>query len=312
MKWLAAAMVATASFLTLGSAPAGHGANVRVSGPRSNKSSLKLKTFTWTGRPVSPKAIPLGDGHVSTSPKRGYVDSCVTQFNGKGANGKTPWIDKLAMTWDARTKPTVEGAVSWPSATHTFSVIYASRVLSTNDLPEGEKTGTFPIQTSDPAYQYDQNPNTIVAQSIIENVPASPRRTSAPECLNLGPIGVTTDGVVLFDALDGEGRDAGAHEILDACDGHPAPGGVYHYHVIGSCLTGRAEKDTSVLVGYALDGYGIYAEWDSKGNLPTDADLDACHGRTSTVEWDGKARDMYHYDVTLEYPYTVGCFHGSL
>jgi hypothetical protein len=52
-------------------------------------------------------------------------------------------------------------------------------------------------------------------------------------------------------------------------------------------------------------------ERNAAGNLPTDADLDACHGRTSMVLFNGKIVSMYHYDATLEYPYTVGCYEGT-
>ncbi len=62
---------------------------------------------------------------------------------------------------------------------------------------------------------------------------------------------------------------------------------------------------------HTLDGFGIYVERDAQGNLLTDASLDARHGRTSLVEWDGKQVMMYHYDATLEYPYTLGCFAGT-
>jgi len=118
---------------------------------------------------------------------------------------------------------------------------------------------------------------------------------------------------VFFNALDDAGRDAGAHELQDSCDGHPQMQDVYHYHTYSPCLATAASKKarSSTLVGYALDGYGIYLERDARGNLPTDADLDVCHGRTSTVTWNGKRVVMYHYDITTEYPYTLGCYHGS-
>ncbi len=119
-----------------------------------------------------------------------------------------------------------------------------------------------------------------------------------------------SDGVLLFDALDDAGRDAVAHEVQDACNGHPNGQRMYHYHDVPSCLLAAA-TGPSTLVGYALDGYGIYVERDASGNLPTDADLDACHGRTSPVMWDGALTTIYHYDATLEYPYTVGCYHGT-
>ena len=65
----------------------------------------------------------------------------------------------------------------------------------------------------------------------------------------------------------------------------------------------------STLVGYAIDGYGIYVERDAAGALLTNTALDASYGRTSRVLWNGKQTAVYHYDATLEYPYTVGCFH---
>ncbi len=47
------------------------------------------------------------------------------------------------------------------------------------------------------------------------------------------------------------------------------------------------------------------------GRILHDDDLDACHGTTSPVMWDGKLVDMYHYVLTPEYPYTIGCFRGT-
>lgn len=267
---------------------------------------------TWAGAPVSTAAIPIGDGRVSTSPRTGYVDSCTTNFRGGGAQQDGPWIDPAAGTWNSDTKIHVQGSVSWPSASHSFTLSAGTRVLLTNDLPGGEVTGTFPIAATDPAYAYDRNPNTITTQTIEWTVPADPALSGSPSCLGLGPIGVATDGVVFFDALDAAGRDAGAHEIQDSCAGHPQAAGMYHYHTFSPCLAAAsAAPGSSTLVGYALDGYGIYVERDSKGNLPTDSDLDACHGRTGSVIWDGKARVMYHYDVTTEYPYIMGCYEGT-
>src|SRR3954454_2246500 len=40
---------------------------------------------------INQAAIPLGDGHVSTSPKVGYVDSCQT-FSPTGPGHNGPWI----------------------------------------------------------------------------------------------------------------------------------------------------------------------------------------------------------------------------
>ena len=247
---------------------------------------------TWAGSLVSPAAIPLGDGKVTTTSARvGYVYSCASQFRGGGARHSGSWINTAAGTWNAKAKLHVAGANSQPDASHSFTVSGANRILRTNDLPAGATTGNFPISPSDPAYRYDTNPNHVVAQSFDWKVPADPAKASSPGCLGLGPIGVSTDGVVFFDALDASGRDAGAHETQDACDGHPQGQGIYHYHTYSPCLSTKASQrpGSSTLVGYDLDGYGIYLERDDHGNLPADADLDACHGRTSAITWTASA-----------------------
>ncbi|HVV67113.1 MAG TPA: YHYH protein [Candidatus Saccharimonadales bacterium] len=259
---------------------------------------------------VNPAAIPLGDGKVSSSPQAGYVDSCTTKFRGGGAQTNGSWINKAGNTWDSQTKVAVEGAVTWPAADHSEKDSASTRALTTNDLPKGFTTGIFPIAKTDPAYQYDRNPNSIGTQSITYELPMDPAAAAVPGCTGLGPIGILSNGVVLFNALDDGGRDAVAHETQDSCNGHPNQQEMYHYHNIPVCIRNEA-KGSSTLVGYALDGYGIYVERDAEGNLPTNADLDVCHGRTSEVTWNGKKTTMYHYDATLEYPYTLGCYHGT-
>ena len=167
---------------------------------------------------INPKAIPLGDGYVATTPKVGYIDSCTTSFGGQGgAQAVGPWINTTAKTWDNTTKIAVNGAVSWPTASYTNKVVGTKRVITFNDLPINHTTGTFPVGSSDPAANYDRNPNSIAAHSTSWTVPGVPAARATPACLPMGAIGVLTDGVYLFNGLDGEGRDAAAHEVLDAC-----------------------------------------------------------------------------------------------
>jgi hypothetical protein len=264
--------------------------------------------------PINPAAIPLGDGNVSATPKVGYVDSCQTTFpSSAGAQVVGPWINTTSKTWDSQTKISVEGSVSWPQASYSVTISGDERIIMGNDEPIDHTTGIFPISQSDPAYQYDRNPNSIEPQSVDIVLPVTPTLAATPRCLTGGPIGILNDGVYLFDALDAEGRDAGAHEVLDSCQGHPDAGDTYHHHQVPSCIMDNdTTPNSSTLVGYAMDGFGIYVERDANGNLLTNANLDACHGRTSEVTWDGKLVDMYHYDATLEYPYTVGCFMGTV
>lgn len=256
------------------------------------------------------KALPLGDGKVSASPQVGYVDSCTTNFKGGGARHSGSWINDTDNTWNSMAKVAVEGSVHWPTANYSQATSGSSRVLTSNDLPETYPTGIFPISRSDPAYQYDTNPNRIVTQNLSYRLPLNPTAATSAGCIPMGAIGILDDGVVLFNALDAAGRDAVAHETQDSCNGHPNGKEMYHYHNVPSCIRDIATS-SSTLVGYAFDGYGIYVERDSNGKLPANADLDSCHGRTSQIDWNGKLTTMYHYDATLEYPYTIGCFHGT-
>ena len=144
-------------------------------------------------------------------------------------------------------------------------------------------------------------------------MPLNPTVAGTTSCLPDGAIAILNDGVVRFNPLDEVGRDAPAYETLDdQCDGHPQQQGIYHHHNIPSCILAKAsDANTSTLVGYAYDGFGIYVERDKNGKILTNANLDECHGRTSKVNWDGNLIEMYHYVATLEYPYVLGCYKGT-
>ncbi|HKN02284.1 MAG TPA: YHYH protein [Candidatus Binataceae bacterium] len=201
----------------------------------------------------------------------------------------------------------------WPQADFEITTDgedrVVSRILRGNGLPVNTPTGTFPVARDDPAFQIDRNPNSIVAHDIALKLPMNPEIASTPSCVPMGTIGVALNGVAIFNALDDGGRDAVAHEVQDLCNGHPQTQGQYHYHGPSPCLPDQTGKEA--LIGYALDGFGIYSMYDAQGHELTDADLDECHGRASEVEWNGARRVIYHYVLTREYPYTVGCFRGS-
>lgn len=257
--------------------------------------------------------LPLGDGHVSGAPERGYVMSCMTNFRPLGPRSRTvePWIH--GDSWDLAQKATVQGRVMWPQA--QFSITsgdnerVVSRMIEGNGLPVETPTGIFPISPDDPAFQFDGNPNSIVSQTISLTLPLNPSMAEEPSCVPMGMIGVALNGVAIFNALDDSGRDAVAHEVQDLCNGHPQRQGQYHYHGPSACLPNEADDET--LIGYALDGFGIYSMYDAQGRELTDADLDECHGRTSVVMWNGRRQAVYHYVLTREYPYTIGCFRGT-
>jgi hypothetical protein len=87
----------------------------------------------------------------------------------------------------------------------------------------------------------------------------------------------------------------------------------YHYHNLSACLKDEVlPNGHSALLGYALDGFGIYGRHGENGKVLTSADLDVCHGHTHMIEWDGKQVEMYHYHATFDFPYTIGCMRGAI
>ena len=260
--------------------------------------------------PADAHDLPLGDGKVSGSPKVGHVYSCQRKFDpdAPGARVDGPWIG--TSDYDPSEKPAVEGSVSW-NAKLELRKEGRKRIVLSNALP-ATRTGNFPVRRSDPAYRYARNPNSINAMNIVYEMPAEPRLAGSPGCVPMGMIGITVTNTAIFNALDARGQDAPAHEIQDACNGHPQQTGQYHFHNLSPCLndTRSGPDGTSDILGYALDGFGIYGPYEN-GRKLTSADLDTCHGRTSPVMWDGEVVEMYHYVFTEDYPYTIGCFRGT-
>lgn len=256
-------------------------------------------------------ALPLGDDRHSESPRAGFVYSCRTDFdpNAPGAATEGPWINSRAGTWDAERKIVVPGEVDWPSE---FEVAREGdrRLVTGNALPN-TPTGEFPIPSDSDAYRYDRNPNRIAEQRISLRLPATPSESSEPSCMG-GESGLLLNGAALFNAFDARGQDAVAHEVQDECDGHPQAQGVYHHHSQSSCIDDNFPGEGhSPLIGYALDGFGIYGHHGEDGEVLANDDLDACHGHRHEIEWDGDRAEMFHYHATYEFPYAVGCFRGE-
>ena len=256
--------------------------------------------------------LPLGNEKESTTgAQSGLIYVCRSRINANapGASKNGPWIDAAAGTWDSTTKATVDGEVDWPTANVSITLSGDTRIISGNGLPQ-HTTGVYPISKTDDAYQYDRNPNSVAAQTISVSLPANPVVAATPGCIGGGSIGIAVNGVAIFDGFDAGGRDAVATEIQDTCHGHPEREGTYHYHDLSSCLD-DAGTGHSNLIGYAKDGFGIYGYRGEDGVELTNADLDACHGHTHTIVWDGVEVSMYHYHATREFPYTVSCMRGT-
>lgn len=268
--------------------------------------TIPLGAQTTSNNKYPDGILSLGDGkYTTTGPEKGYVYLCNVAQGGEGAEVDGPWI--TGGTWNVNEKPSVEGSITWPDAYVHITVSGGVRTIASNDLPTNHNTGIFPIQQSDPAYQYDPNPNSIEAQDLEFNLPANPAFAPVPSCI-YGEVGIMTNGVLLLDAFDAEYRDAAAHEMQDSCQGHPHEGGIYHYHSLSSCIP---DATATNIIGWAFDGFPITGPKLPNGNYLTTSDLDECHGMTSDIIENGQMVNAYHYVMTEDFPYSVGCFMGK-
>jgi hypothetical protein len=185
-------------------------------------------------------------------------------------------------------------------------------------------------------------------QGYSYTLPTTPKY-AATTTTNMGAIGVMLDGAVLYNPYEANKQtvatsdnfsateDGTTASFLDSCDGHPGPGGQYHYHGLPTCLVQYATSGTNtqttsvssfggsttspvaevnakakkpVLLGFAFDGYGIYDNVGMNGKVIGVSALDSCNGIFSPVP--GYPHGIYHY--VLENVRTdrssLNCYHG--
>ena len=225
------------------------------------------------------------------------------------------------------------------------------RIITCNSIPK-HKVGKFPNAG---------NPNRIEKQSITWKLPLNPKQNDDATAFDLGTFGVGVNGVIfdpqaaewyLGDRDSGWQYDAlgGAVALgLDENYAHVQPNGLYHYHGLPGGLLENLEFTKgkhSPLVGYALDGFPIYAVYGNgekgvqefkssyrlkKGKRPDGkgepggkydgtfladyeyvkdlGDLDECNGKfVKTPEYpDG----TYAYFLTKEFPVVPRKFKGT-
>ena len=216
------------------------------------------------------------------------------------------------------------------------------RVIDSNGIPN-HPTGQFPNA---------ENPNTISEQSYKFRMPKEPAAAQSTTHMFMAPFGVAVNGIP-FDPGANEfwNRDRNSgwqyepmfhHSLgLDQSNAHVQPNGAYHYHGIPTGLLDRlAQSPKPVLIGYAADGFPMYAPFgyrDANNNksamtklrssyrlkggtrpsgpgerydgsfvqdyeyVPRLGDLDQCNGRFGvTSEY---PKGIYHYVVTDSFPF---------
>jgi hypothetical protein len=237
---------------------------------------------------------------------------CGLPANGAGANNASDWTNPDG-SWDYTRKPQVEGNVIWVSEFNITLDGNGNRVLSGNGLPN-HPTGVFPIQPGTIPWNYDKNPNIISPQPLSFIIPEIPLEAATKSCVGFGPAGYSLTGSAIYHGASTLGTDAAAHEMLDRFGGHTDGTERYHYHYPSKDLQDHIHPHSSghsALMGYMLDGFGIYGPYGENGELLKSADLDECHGHKHPVMWDGQMVDIYHYHWTYDFPYNIGCYKGT-
>jgi hypothetical protein len=251
------------------------------------------------------------------------------------------------------------------NSTVKWTCTATTRSVAGNGLPDHD-VGTFPNANC---------PNTISAQSVSATMTLAPTQAATATVAGVGGVGYAFNGVKFDPATAGTCSDTGGGTTcsligntgnwhiealgqssfnfgVDSNNAHVQPGGAYHYHgmpeAVLAKLAGGATKPT--LVGYALDGFPVYARYGYA--TPSDASsavrpmkgsyrlkAAAVSGRPSTAtypmgaftedyEYVAGSGDLdecngrtgvtpefpagtYHYYVTDTYPFIQRCLKGK-
>ena len=209
-----------------------------------------------------------------------------------------------------------DGGHACEGVTRSCADVEASFSASSNvvvDCTDGESTFTF-SSSGVPSYDSDQStPNEVKIQAWTVTIPltATCADTATSVLDSRGEIAFTVAGIPIYGPQDATGGDAIINEgpSMDGCWGHADNNCRYHHHSESPCVFGEnTDLDTQQeadghppLVAYALDGFAIYAvdSDDSEGES-----LDGCNGHTDSLRG-------YHYHMTTDFPYTIGCYAGA-
>jgi len=189
----------------------------------------------------------------------------------------------------------------------TISVQGDYVVLQSHGIPNHQSC-YFP--TTDSLYHvyngtnqnFQSNGLQIISQNYTFKIPLNPTESSTHSATQLGPIGISLNGVPFFNQYNGNHQPLTTEiNSFDQYNGHPQQMGAYHYHVEPTYLTGTLGDST--LLGFLLDGFPVYGPVEN-GHVITNDSLDAYHGHFSrTADY---PNGIYHYHVTADAPYING------
>jgi hypothetical protein len=170
------------------------------------------------------------------------------------------------------------------------------------------KSGELVPSVRELARELAINPNTIAKQEIVFRVPLNLEANSTGGETSLGPIGIATNGVVLYNEYAGRtvsGDWSPLDDEIDTFDrfnGHPDQKDQYHYHMEPLFLT---EADKSSLVGVIMDGFPDRPAQQTIGDYPSRYHNNAggfrfADGHCEIHKWlDPRTMKNYRKDVHL-------------
>ena len=178
-------------------------------------------------------------------------------------------------------------------------------------------------------------PNGLQAQNHNWEIPLNPQiAAETTDIPLLGTVAVSVNGIPIYgpnEAANLGWGDPILDEILDYRNGHTGGQSDYHYHGRPDCLFADWEGNTTLIMGYSLDGFPILspyicedadcssvkkvesswqrtqdvtAAWDAHEYVAGSGDLDQCNG---LVLADGS----YAYFATDTFPYIQACYTGT-
>ncbi len=261
-----------------------------------------------------------------------------------------------AATYRASTPQNERVAVREVRWTSNVTISYASSswTFTSDGVPASNFVATDYAVPANPFDVSASGASVIASAAVLEDqnydytLPLVPRYSRSVTATNQGPIGFLLDGGALYNPYEANHSTVATSDnfvatqngvtasFLDDCDGHPGPGGQYHYHGLSACLVSYATGSTAsvasvastagattagvvednaaarrpVILGFAFDGFGIYDNVAMNGHTVPVSALDSCNGIFSTVP--GYPHGVYHYvlENVKGARSSIGCYHG--
>jgi hypothetical protein len=254
----------------------------------------------------------------------------------------TPQSERLAVR---EVRWTSNVSVSYAKSSWTFA---SDGLPASNFVAADYAVPANPLDVSASGARVTASAAVLKDQNYDYTLPLVPRYSTTVTAANQGPIGFLLDGGALYNPYEANHstvatsdnfvatQDGVTASFLDDCDGHPGPGGQYHYHGLPACLVSYATGGTAsvasvtstagattdpvrednaaarrpVILGFALDGFGIYDNVAMNGHTVPVSALDSCNGIFSVVP--GYPHGVYHYvlENVKGARSSIGCYHG--